>query len=174
MGWKAVKEYYRIDHHVQVTDEGICIGSPYIHNIIVIDMDGNVSKRPSRTSNESLLRYLSEFETDPEKLCELVRCEDQHDKSITVYTYCSGEIIEKQCEEPGWPNCTCDGEMMYDNTFSTDKAVVVEWAKRSAKANIDLSRGVVERLRSELKDHEKLLEECISYLEKLNTDYPGV
>jgi len=36
MGWKNIKEHYRINHYVQVTEQGICIGSPYIHNIIVI------------------------------------------------------------------------------------------------------------------------------------------
>ena len=30
MGWKNIKEHYRIGHTVHVTDKGICIGSPYI------------------------------------------------------------------------------------------------------------------------------------------------
>ena len=45
MGWKNIKEHYRIGHAVQVTDAGICIGSPYIHNIIIIGVDGTLKKR---------------------------------------------------------------------------------------------------------------------------------
>ena len=40
MGWKNVKEHYRIEHQVQVRAGRICIGSPYISEIIVIGADG--------------------------------------------------------------------------------------------------------------------------------------
>jgi len=45
MGWKNVKEHYRIGHSVQVTEQGVCIGSPYVHNLIVVGLDGRFVKR---------------------------------------------------------------------------------------------------------------------------------
>jgi hypothetical protein len=57
MGWKSVKEHYQIKHIVQVTDKGICVGSPYIHDVIIIGLDGKVLKRDREPSNDDLNRY---------------------------------------------------------------------------------------------------------------------
>ena len=119
MGWKKVKEHYRIEHIVCVEDGQILIGSPYIHDIIRISPSGVVIK--SCRDNEDLKRYMREFEQDPQKLSQLIKEPDQFEASLTVYTYEPGEVIEKQCEVLGWPNVTHDGEIMYENTFSTDK-----------------------------------------------------
>jgi len=107
MGWKAVRDHYRIEHQVQVTDKGICIGSPYIHDIIVISLDrGEIVKRYDPGSgwsrNENLDRYQSEMDADPFKLAELVAAEDVFERSLPVYTYEGGDIIEKQCEALGY------------------------------------------------------------------------
>lgn len=138
MGWKNVKEHYRIGHIVQVTDAGICIGSPYIHNIIVIGKDGKVKKRYDGCCNDDLSRYQAEMDTDPTLLRMLVQQQDSFGKLVKVYTHSDGDVIEKWCEKIGWPNITCDGELMHDNTFSTDKQKVVEWAKKEAEAVIRL------------------------------------
>ena len=44
MGWKNVKEHYRIGHSVHVTEKGICIGSSYIPDIIIIAPDGTIER----------------------------------------------------------------------------------------------------------------------------------
>ena len=44
MGWKNVKEHYRIKHIVCTTQDGIAIGSPFIQDIIVIGHDGTMRK----------------------------------------------------------------------------------------------------------------------------------
>ena len=121
MGWKNVKESYGIVHTVQVTDKGICIGSPYIHDLIVIGLDGAVKKRDYGYGNQDLKRYMQEFDADPDKLKRLVLSDDHFAASVTVFTYDGGDIVEKLCEAPGWPNVTHDGEMMYDNTFENAK-----------------------------------------------------
>ena len=152
MGWKAVRDHYRIEHQVQVTDKGICIGSPYIHDIIVISLDrGEIIRRwEGIRSNDHLARYLKEMDADPLKLAELVAAEDAFERSIPVYTYEGGDIIEKQCEALGYPNVTHDDCMQFENTFSPDPGLVRIWAIDNAKAGIEWMTEMVERDQREL------------------------
>lgn len=170
MGWKSIKEHYRIEHSVQVTEQGICIGSPYIHDLIVIGLDGTIKKH-SESGNEDLVRYMREFQPDPEKLKSLAQAGDIFERSIPVYTYdYKGNILEKQCEEPGWPNVTHDGQMMYGNTFSTDRAKVVSWAKSEMKAGIRLLTYGIARDRQKIAEREADLAEYETALAKLTSD----
>lgn len=136
MGWKTLKDEYRIGHIVQVKEKGICIGSHYVHDLIVIGFDGRIQKTYQvwDFSDPELRRYLDEFAADPDRLKRAVLEVDPiPQKAITVYTYRGYEVIEKQCETPGWPNITVDGELIYDNAFSTDRNQVVEWMIRDAR-----------------------------------------
>lgn len=174
MGWKNVKEHYRIGHTVCVTNEGICIGSPYIHNIIVISIDGKMIIKPYAKGdvNEDLARYQAEMDHDMGKLWELVNNPDTFEKSLPVYTYQGGKIIEKQCEEYGWPNVTHDGELQYENTHSSDKGKVVKWAKESCRLYLPLCRDRVEEKRREFIEWEERLAKTEAELAKLEKDYP--
>ena len=131
MGFKLLQRAYKIKHIVCVCNEKryggevICIGSPYIHDIIVIDMQGEVIKRYKGDGhNEELTRYQSEFDADAEKLKRIVTTPDAFDafETHTVYICEDGHIREELCEEYGWPNTTTKGELMYENTsFKTYK-----------------------------------------------------
>lgn len=172
MGWKNVKKHYRIEHTVQVTEAGICIGSPYIHNIIVISRDGTITREYRGASNDDLMRYQKEFNDDPETLKRLIQEPDTFEASVQVFTYVGGEIIEKQCEKLGWPNVTHDGQMMHDNTFSPIKAQVVGWAKENAAIRYECA------IRRETEAQQKLAE-CRGGvaiakhdIQKLEEDYP--
>lgn len=174
MGWKNVKEHYRIGHAVQVTPKGICIGSPYIHDLIIIGLDGAIIKADDGRVNEDLRRYMAEMKADPEKLRSLVQSPDEFKTSITVYTYDGGEIVEKQCEKTGWPNVTHDGCMMYENTFSTDRNKVVKRAKEDAASGIEWKTRRCEEIKEKLAEMEGLLNESKANLAKLENDYPKV
>lgn len=175
MGWKSVKEHYRIKHIVQVRpDTGICIGSSYVGELIVIGFDGTLKKRHDSTVNEDLLRYMRAFDADPEKLKELVAAPDTFSASIPVYTYDGGTIVEKQCEEAGWPNVTHDGYLMYENTFSTDKEKVIGWAKRNAKLGVKHYRERISETEEKLARFRGLLADEESHVAKLDADYPTV
>ena len=172
MGWKTLKDHYRIGHYVQVTSNGICIGSPYIHDLIVIGMDGTIIKAFDVRSNEDLKRYMQEFRDDPVKLLDTIQARDVFTASIPVYTYQGAEIVEKKCEQLGWPNVTHDGDMMYENSFSADKAQAVKWAKENAQSEIkwriekiaDFKRGIVQ-LEADAEKQRQILV-------KLEKDYP--
>lgn len=133
MGWKNIRDHYRIQHTVQVTEAGICIGTGYVHDLIVIK---RWEKKVNQSSigirgNESLQRYWAEMHADLDKLWELVEKDDQFEKAIPVYTWKEGDIIEERCEELGWPNVTHDGKIMYENKFSADRNEVIRWAIQS-------------------------------------------
>lgn len=167
MGWKNVKESYQIGHQVCVAEKGICIGSGYIHDLIVIGLDGVVKKRFDGSSNDDLRRYQQEMDADPEKLKRLVQTPDSFEVAITVYTYDGGDIIEKQCEALGWPNVTHDGCMMYENTFSADREIVVGWAKRNADLGIKYAQERIEDAKVSLNELEASLVEVKAERAKL-------
>lgn len=170
MGWKNVKEAYRVEHLVCVNDKGICIGSPYIHDIIVIGMDGVLKKRYSgNIANLALQRYQREMDDYPEELKRLVLSPDEFHKSITVYTFEDGEIVEKLCEKTGWPNVTHDGMMMYGNQFFTDKADAIEQAKIAADMTISAIEEVVTQMQKDIAERLARLEKIKSNRAKLET-----
>lgn len=173
MGWKTLKQHYRIGHAVQVVpDKGICIGSPYIHDLIVIGVDGQIIKADYGRVNEDLRRYMAEFKSDPDRLREVIQATDTFEKAITVYTWDGANILEKKCEKLGWPNVTHDGAMMYANTFSDDKNTVVKWAKENARGGIKWKMERVEDIKKQLSEMESLLAESRDHLKKLEAQYP--
>ncbi len=173
MGWKNVKEHYRISHIVQVTEEGICIGSGFIHNLIVIGSTGELVKRYDSNADEHLERYQREMDADPEMLRLLAETPDTFSKSITVYTYEDGNILEKQCEELGYPNVTHDGFLMYENTYSTDKMEIVRMAIEGEKNAIRTVGKIIHGLEEKISDNRAYAAEHALYLRKLEECYCG-
>jgi hypothetical protein len=175
MGFKKLKDHYRIEHQVTVREKGICIGSPYIPDIIIIGLDGTIKKRyTERRGNNHLLRYQYEMDADPNKLREVVLAKDEFKNSIPVYTYEGGTIIEKRCEAPGWPNVTHDGDMMYENTYSTDKAKIVKRAKENARIALKFERRNHDEAKANLARIEKNIATYQSHIRKLDSDFPDI
>ena len=175
MGWKNVKEYYDIGHIVQVRNKRIEIGSSYISDLIRVSFDGNVlwgNLGPSE--NDDLERYYKEMTSDVPKLKELINAPDTFERSLPVYTEEGGEIVEKYCEEYGWPNVTHDGLLMYENVFFKDKNEVIKQAKSSSKSYIQMLERLLEDKKSEIYDLEEDLSDQIAQLEKLEKDYPEI
>src|SRR5690554_55799 len=129
MGWKTLKDTLEIEHHVQITAQGVCIGSGYIHDLVVINpRTGEL--RESSTFPGFVDRYCPKLrEATPELIMHLLAEPDSFSESIPVYTFEGSCIVEKWCEKPGWPNVTHDGCMMHEDAFSTDRDEVVAWAK---------------------------------------------
>lgn len=131
MGYKLLRDTYKIEHIVQVCDKEeyggrvICIGSPYVHDLIVINMKGEIVKRNEVRNNNDLRRYMQEFDADTEKLKRIVQTPDAFDadKNKTVYIYDSYYCrIRTEVYQDGYPYTTNTGELMYVNTsFETYK-----------------------------------------------------
>lgn len=173
MGWKNVKDHYRIGHIVRMCGADIHIGSPYILDILVINPQGELLKRYDGW-DEDLARYQREMEADPQQLRQLIQAPDTFGESNPVYTYAGAQIIEKHCETPGWPNVTNDGELMYSNLFSTDKHTVIAWAKQNASAGAAHFRRDIEEVEKQLQTLKARLAECESDSAALDAHYPSI
>lgn len=63
--------------------------------------------------------------------------------------------------------------MMYANLYSTDKAMVVVWAKQNAESGIEWQSERVEEIKRQLAEVEARVLESKMNRAKLETDYPG-
>ena len=167
MGWKSVKNHYRIEHIVHIKDGNICIGSGYINDIIVLGIDGQTIKHDG-FSNAALARYVAEFKADPALLKSLIEAKDEFGASIPVWTFDDKSIIEQQCEALGWPNVTHDGQLMYDNKHFSTRAAAIEAAKRSAQAEIEYCSREIKQLESSLASMRRNLIEAAAEKDRLS------
>jgi hypothetical protein len=172
MGWKNIKEHYRIKHLIQLTPEGVSIGSGYIPDLIVVSRTGEVLKRYDERSNDDLRRYQAEIDASPEKFVELLQAPDHFERAIPVYTFDGAVILEKFCEELGWPNTTHDGLMMYDNRFFANRSDAIAKAKREAAAGVQMVENHLQRLREDVAKWEARLAEHQNEVATLATEHP--
>jgi uncharacterized Zn finger protein (UPF0148 family) len=171
VGWKNIKERFGIAHIVFVEDVRMKVGSGDVRGLIEIDMNtGVVVVDPAWP--EMKHKYRDLFDATPEEILALVAKPDTFESSLPVFTYRGAEIIEKACEQYGWPNATHDGEVQYDNTHSADRATVVAWAKQSAAAEVAWLAERLERARQEAREIEERLKAAKATAEQLAREHP--
>ena len=155
MGWKNIKTAFSIEHIVAVEGGNVVIGSGYLPKLIVIDTQtGEIS------TSEGFSHFLDEEypelkKADPAYLKELFDKPDTFDNNIVVYTYDDDGLIDKRCEETGFPNVTHDGCLMYENTYSTDKEKIIERAKEDNRLAIKMTRESIERLEADIASYRE-------------------
>lgn len=172
MGWKAVKDHYRIGHLVSIhKGKGICIGSSYVHDLIRINPEtrevewGNLG--PS--TNDDLARYWEEIHEDTQAFWRLVDAADTFERDLPVYTYEGGKVVQYQCENYGWPNVTHDGQMMCDNTFFERAEDARKAGIRNAKSGVESLTQVVQRAEEDLAKRKAWLAERKAALKELQS-----
>lgn len=168
MGWKKFKERFGIEHLVHVNQDRVFIGTAYVKDIASID-----AKTGIVFINETFPRFLREhypkvLEAKQTEILSLLKADDTFSASIPVFTYERSKIIEKACEEPGWPNVTHDGLLMYNNMFSTDRAVAIQLARNNAEARVQALLESIERTEQDLSNKRAILAECKADLEALS------
>jgi len=164
MGWKAIKEHYRIEHIVEARDGRVIVRSDFVPHLLSIYPDGAITLNDLYADTKEMIRIKSEMDADPALMQRLFAQEDHFERSITVYTYKRSEILEKQCEEFGWPNVTHDGVLMHDNDFSVDRNVIVEKVRRSMKADVEWARKEILAAEKKLQDSRDVLTDFESAL----------
>lgn len=169
MGWKKLKSHFKIDHIVQRTSDGmIYVGSPYITKLIEIHPDGSVNWGSlGKSDNEKLARYFAEMKADQENVKLLIEEPDSFEKSLPVWTYNKGEVVEKRCEEYGWPNITHDGLLMYGNMFFETREEALRKAICDASHFAKFLEDEIAKKTSELAQLKKELEDTYADLAKL-------
>lgn len=174
MGWKNLKQAFGITHNIEVTKEGICIGSGYVHNLAVVNPETGVVQENSTFGGFLREHYPALLAASPDEVLKAIQEPDEFTAHIPVFTYDGGTIIEKLCETPGWPNTTHDGHLMYENTYSVSKEQVVRWAKRNAAIAAKCTKEDIERREKELADARSRLAEYEKQCEQLESDYPSI
>lgn len=174
MGWKTLKERFGIGHIVQVTKTSICIGSGYVGDLATVDLNTGAVAENSTFSGFLQDKCPALAAASTEEILDAINAEDVFSASIPVYTFRGGKIIEKLCEEPGWPNVTHDGELMYENRFSTDRDTVIRWAKRDAELGVKYAKEAVTDAEKTLIERQAHLAQCEFERIEINTTYPGV
>ena len=172
MGWKTLKERFGIGHIVQVTSAGIVIGSGYVSDLVTINPATGKVTENSTFSGFLREHYPALLSSSADEILSAINAEDTFSTSTPVYTYTGGTIIEKLCEKPGYPNVTHDGCLMYENTYSTDKSMVVRWAKRNAEAGISLITRYIADTEKRLAEQRDELEKSENDLADLDAAFP--
>lgn len=171
MGIKAIKEKYKIEHLVQKTEKGICIGSSCHHDIIVINMEGQiVTKYKNRkyndgwSTNEDLKRYQEEMIIDEEngELKKLIDLKDGFGVLFPIFTVDDGVLIETFCEKYDYPNTTIEGFLIYENTFFKTREEAIEYALRDCQGWIKM----LEKRKIELEEEIFKKDEKIKTIQK--------
>jgi len=164
MGWNAFKKHFGITHIVQIRERQLLIGSPYISDLVSINIDTGIIKKPEPYHDRFLREnYPNVSAAMPSEIKALLDAEDTFAESIPVYTYEGLRISTKYCEEVGYPNVTHDGALMFDNTFLMDIDDVVAWAKSE--------RGYrLENLRESITERSKELDKLLGTLRLLDQE----
>lgn len=171
MGWKNIKAYFKIGHLVQVVDGQLLIGSVFVPDGLVYCL--TTGRRVRRASVPTSLTLVAEaMDAAPEQLLELWQTPDSFSASIPVFTYQGSQIIEQACEEPGFPNVTHAGTMMYENTHSTNRDDVVRWALSSAQAGIRVGQRMLAQNERERAEIARGLHDDMAALHELEVLYP--
>ena len=160
MGHKTVRETFGIEEHhlVHIRDGKLCIGAEYVPEALMFSLETGESLRENLGGFSSFDTYLLRM-ADPIAVKAAIATPDVFDRSITVYTFDGGEIIEKQCETLGWPNVTHDGYLMFANTFSDDREKVKRWALEEAQCGIRIGHRLIRDTRSQLALHQQYLDD---------------
>lgn len=172
MGHKAFKSHFKIKNHIVSVRKGVLyIGSGFASNLVGIDMQtGGILV--NNVFGSFLHRYYPEIlnSTDEDRLA-LIKTPDVFEQSIPVYTFCDGQIVEKQCEQLGFPNVTHDGEVMYENTHYPNKADAIEYARKMLCREIEREEEAITDLETQLIKVKARLSESKSTLEKFQKTF---
>lgn len=172
MGWKAFKDHYKITHIVHVREGKILLGSPYSSELVAVCMSTGEIVTSSVRPKFIAQAYPEVAAASNKERLNIISQPDSFDASIPIYTFDGPNIIEKLTDETQWPGVTHDGCIIYDNTFSTDKETVIEWAKKDAAIGVRWANERLTQLEKEIADQRVKLEQAKAIVEQLEEKYP--
>ena len=158
MGWKAVKDHYRIGHIVHMSGDDLLIGGAYVSEIIRVSPEGVVEEKPTmRPLDGELARYVHEIRGDASRFRGLLALKDEFTASTPVYGWSGSTIVEDFCEEYGWPNVTHSGALMWDGHFFLDRDDAVRRAVAGARGRMSSLAERVDELEERLAERKRML-----------------
>ena len=116
MGWKNFRDYFNLQAIVQINytnhhEPMLYIGSGYIPDLIIVNFRGELVKGFNRfMDKENTLAVLQQnILAEPEKVKELLNTPDTFVADLPIFCFIDGVLVEKKCEQYGFPNVTHDG-----------------------------------------------------------------
>lgn len=188
MGWKSLKDEYRIHHIVTADEQRVHIGHLKDFHLASIDLStGAVLDDRSQAFLQSNYPKLAAASDEDRKT--VLAQQDRFQRSLPVYSVAYGDIIQSACENYGYPNVTHEGKLLYPGAFTKDYREAVGWAKfdltydrnrkfherndhLDALANGKLKDSEESRDRTNRLEHE--LQELETKLHTLDRQHPTV
>ena len=148
MGWKSFKDRLNIRHSVHIDKGRLCIGSPYVPDIVVFDMNTGELKKDGIGNDGRFLRetYPNILNIPATTIKSIIDEPDSFTRAIPIFKFDGENVVRKYTENTGWPNVTHDGEKIYDNTFF--------------ESEIEATKDGLETLASTIEFYEKEIVEA--------------
>jgi hypothetical protein len=162
---------------VHFRDGKVCIGSPYVSELITVHAETMQIKYALDTFHEgrkSIHSKKLEFIWD--KLLEFIESgelktiienNDSTEGMFPVYSCKEGKIRQQFADVFGWPNPTHDGEMMYDGTFFKTETEAIEYGIKDLTGWCMHFKEHVAKLEGEIVEEKSRLEKWTDRLEAL-------
>lgn len=174
MGFKTFKNHFGIQNHiVSVVDGVLYIGSGYVSKLVGFNMQTGAVLFQEAFSDFLKKHYPEILNATDEERLALITVQDVFEQSIPVYTTNGGQIIEKVCEQLGFPNVTHDGELMYENTHFANKKHAIEYARKDLAYRIESYTESVQEIETKLAEKKQKLVETQVMLQEFNRLYPS-
>jgi hypothetical protein len=162
MGWKSVQDHYGITRRqVHVRDGEMRIGDE-----VVIGTDGTVVVRRDWNPPNEITAAVERMRADPDTLRALMARPDDFGPSVPIWTYRGDRLVEDLCETPEWPGLTHSGEVIYENTHSTDREEAFAFALSAANAGVEAAHEHVVEAETRLAQARRRLSD---QMERLNS-----
>lgn len=174
MGWKSFKNYFNIEHIVCIKNGKLVIGSDFVSDLVSIDLLTGVIQTNNSFHIFLHKHYPQLLGVDSSEILNLLNKDDTFSDSIKVFTYKDDILLEKYCEKLGWPNITHDGEVMYENTFSTDKLEIIKKIKLNLRLELKYKAIRKAELTTELESIQKEESINLAAIEHLDIQYPEI
>lgn len=174
MGWKAFKDHFNIEHIVCIKNGKLIIGSDFVSDLVSIELSTGVVQANNTFPTFLQKHYPQLLDVESSEILILLNKEDTFSDSIKVFTYEDDVLLEKHCEKLGWPNITHDGELMYENTFSTDKYEIIKKIKRNLHLDLQFKARRKAELITELESIQNEESINLAAIERLDIQYPEI
>lgn len=174
MGFKVFEDHFGVHNHIVTVRDGVLhIGSSYVSDLVGFNMEtGEV------LINDTFSGFLNQYypnilnATNEERLA-LINAQDVFEQSIPVFTSNKGQIIEKACEQLGFPNVTHDGELMHQNTHYANKDDAIEYERENLYCRIECYEESIQEIETRLAEKKQQLAETQKMLQDFNKLYPS-
>ena len=178
---RALKHYLNDTKYIVCQNKtNICIGSPYISELIKINkktLKLSCAEIYSENGEPNfIIPELNEIYYKLKKLVDLgqiqeyLNGDDEIENKLPVYKEEDGEIIKTYTDAYGYPNLTIDGYLMYDNLYFKDKKLCKEYAINSYLRSISYDNEYIQQRLKDIENLTNQINDYQNYLVKLLKD----